>query len=323
MKKYKIAHENLFKKSKKINNISIKGYDFDEGLDYSKLLDSYLTTGGQATNFSKAVEIMKKMKKNRSFIYLGYTSNMITTGVRETIKALVKNKKVNYLITTAGGIEEDFIKCLGDFKLGDFSLEGKKLREKGINRAGNILIPNNLYIKFENFVFSVLEKNEKYIKTPSDLIIFLSKEIKNENSVYYWAYKNNIKVYCPALMDGSLGDIIYFYKNYKNKKFSLDIVKDTEEFNNSSIGKERTGIIIIGEGIVKHSICNCNLYRNGADYAVYINSQQEFDCSDSGARPDEAVSWGKISTKGKAVKIFADATLIFPLLVAKAFFEKE
>ena len=34
--------------------------------------------------------------------------------------------------------------------------------------------------------------------------------------------------------------------------------------------------------------------RNGADYSVFINTGQEFDGSDSGARPDEAVSWGKI-----------------------------
>lgn len=323
MKKLQIAHKNLFKKSKKIKGISIKGYDFEDELNYSKILDSYLTIGGQATNFAKAIEILKKMKKDNTFVYLGYTSNMITTGIRETIKALVKNKLVDYLVTTAGGIEEDFIKCLGDFKLGDFILEGKKLRKKGINRAGNILIPNELYEKFEEFVFSVLEKYEKEVKTPSDLIISLSKEIKNKESVYYWAYKNKIKVYCPAIMDGSIGDIVYFYKNYKNKNFSLDIVKDTEEFNNSSIGKKKTAMIILGGGIVKHSICNCNLYRNGADYAVYINSQEEFDCSDSGARPDEAISWGKISQRGESVKIFSDATLVFPLLIAKAFFEKE
>ncbi len=322
MNKIKV-YNNIFKKSKRIKSPPIKGYSFDGKTDYSKILDSYLTTGGQATNFAKAIKILKQMKKENSFVYLGYTSNMVTTGIRETIKALVKNKFVNYLITSAGGIEEDFIKCFGNFKLGDFNLKGKELRKKGINRAGNILIENSLYKKFEKFVFSVLEKYEKEIKTPSELIYFLAKKINNKDSIYYWAYKNKVKVYCPAIMDGSLGDILYFYKNYKNKNFFLDILKDTEEFNNSSIGKAKTGIIIIGEGIIKHSICNCNLYRGGADYAVYINSQQEFDCSDSGARPDEAVSWGKIALDGKSIKIFADATLIFPLIVAKAFFEKE
>lgn len=45
------------------------------------------------------------------------------------------------------------------------------------------------------------------------------------------------------------------------------------------------------------------LQRNGADYAVYINTGQEFDGSDSGARPDEAISWGKIRAGAKSVKV--------------------
>ena len=41
--------------------------------------------------------------------------------------------------------------------------------------------------------------------------------------------------------------------------------------------------------------------------------------SDSGASPDEAVSWGKIKREAKPVKIFSEATLVFPLLVAQTF----
>lgn len=43
--------------------------------------------------------------------------------------------------------------------------------------------------------------------------------------------------------------------------------------------------------------------RNGADFAVYINTAQEFDGSDSGASPNEAVSWGKIKTDASPVKV--------------------
>lgn len=40
------------------------------------------------------------------------------------------------LVTTAGGVEEDIIKCLAPTYLGEFSLSGKELRENGINRWG-------------------------------------------------------------------------------------------------------------------------------------------------------------------------------------------
>ena len=59
--------------------------------------------------------------------------------------------------------------------------------------------------------------------------------------------------------------------------------------------------------------------RNGANYAVFVNTGQEFDGSDSGAKPDEAVSWGKVRIDATPVKVYADATLIMPLLVAQTF----
>ena len=68
-------------------------------------------------------------------------------------------------------------------------------------------------------------------------------------------------------------------------------------------GLRKTGMIVLGGGLPKHHISNANMMRNGADFAVYVNTAQEFDGSDSGARPDEAVSWGKIKGDAKPVKV--------------------
>ena len=62
-------------------------------------------------------------------------------------------------------------------------------------------------------------------------------------------------------------------------------------------------MVILGGGVVKHHIANACLMRNGAESAVYINTAQEFDGSDAGARPDEAVSWGKIKVGADSVKV--------------------
>lgn len=43
--------------------------------------------------------------------------------------------------------------------------------------------------------------------------------------------------------------------------------------------------------------------RNGADFSVFVNTAAEFDGSDAGASPDEAVSWGKIKKTAKPVKV--------------------
>ena len=115
--------------------------------------------------------------------------------------------------------------------------------------------------------------------------------------------------------------MIYFH-SFKNPGLIVDIVRDIRALNELSRKSKKAGMIILGGGVCKHQIANAMLFRNGADYAVYINTGKEFDGSDSGARPDEAVSWGKIKSQangGESVKVYCDATIIFPLIVAATF----
>merc|ERR1711879_916750 len=95
--------------------------------------------------------------------------------------------------------------------------------------------------------------------------------------------------------------------------------RDIRGMNDTALNARRTGMVILGGGLIKHHICNANLMRNGADYSVFINTGQEFDGSDPGARPDEAKSWGKIRYEASPVKMYADASMVFPLLVAETF----
>lgn len=321
------AKANLLRKSEEVSGLAIKGYDFDKGVDYDKIIDSFSSTGYQATHLAKAIEIINEMRKEKAFIYLGFTSNMVSSGLRDIFRFLVKHKMVNLLVTSAGGVEEDIIKCLGNFILGDFRANGSELRKKGINRIGNIFVPNNRYIDFESFVQPILEelyqeqKKTGKIISSSEIIWKLGEKINNEESIYYWANKNKIPVHCPAISDGALGDNIYFFK-FKHPDFKIDITEDIKTINDTTIGLKKSGLIILGSGMIKHSILNANMLRNGANYAVYINNAQEFDGSDAGALPEEAISWGKILPNAKSVKVFGDATILFPLIVAKTFGKK-
>lgn len=261
----------------------------------------------------------------------------------------MQHKHVSAIVTTAGGVEEDFIKCLAPTFLGAFSTPGASLRAKGMNRIGNLLVPNSNYCAFEDWIVPILDtmleeqeaskKSEEPLHwTPSKVINRLGKEINDERSVYYWAWKNDIPVFCPALTDGSLGDMLYFH-TFKSspEQLRIDLVEDIRKINTMAVRAKRAGMIILGGGIVKHHIANACLMRNGAESAVYINTGNEFDGSDAGARPDEAVSWGKIKADGDSVKVsevraevqecvgslsfqvYAEATIVFPLIVAATF----
>ncbi|PWY72684.1 deoxyhypusine synthase [Aspergillus eucalypticola CBS 122712] len=327
----------------------VSGVDFDrfQGRDITvaEMVDNMKYTGFQGSAVAEAARIVNEMQAYRhpetgekTTIFLGYTSNLISSGLRDTIRYLVRNRHVSAIVTTAGGVEEDLIKCLAPTYMGSFTAPGAGLRAKGLNRIGNLIVPNSNYCAFEDWLIPILDKmleeqeaaKKKALETgdeedelhwtPSKIIERLGREINHEDSVLYWAARNNIPIFCPALTDGSLGDMLYFH-TYRSspQRLRVDIVDDVRRINTMAVRAARAGMIILGGGVIKHHIANACLMRNGAEHAVYINTGQEFDGSDAGARPDEAVSWGKIKADAKAVKVYAEATVVFPLIVAASF----
>uniref|UniRef100_A0A182Q1S6 Deoxyhypusine synthase n=1 Tax=Anopheles farauti TaxID=69004 RepID=A0A182Q1S6_9DIPT len=105
-----------------------------------------------------------------------------------------------------------------------------------------------------------------------------------------------------------------YFHSFRNPGLVVDIVSDLRRLNTMAVKAVQSGVIIVGGGVIKHHICNANLMRNGADFSVFINTASEYDGSDSGARPDEAVSWGKIKKDATPVKVYAEASLVFPIL---------
>ncbi|SVC14174.1 uncharacterized protein METZ01_LOCUS267028 [marine metagenome] len=95
----------------------------------------------------------------------------------------------------------------------------------------------------------------------------------------------------------------------------VDVVEDIGLLNTEAIKARKTGVLILGGGVPKHQVLNANLLRNGADFGVYMNTAQEFDGSDGGARPEEALSWGKLRLDSQFVKVYLEATLGLPLLL--------
>lgn len=302
----------------------VKGYDLSKGFDLGRFLESYGSTGFQATNLAKAIEIVKEMRKQKATVFLGYTSNMVSSGLREIIAYLVKNKHVDVLVTTAGGVEEDIIKTLKPFLIGSFEADDVRLREEGVNRIGNILVPNDRYIEFEKLMNAFFEKmlentaEKNHTISASEFVHELGKEVKDEDSICYWASKHGIPVFCPPLTDGSIGDMLYFFKK-KHPEFKVDISDDIVKINDIAINAEKTGVIVLGGGLAKHHTINANLFREGADYAVYLSTGSEGDGSISGAQPREGQAWGKVSSKAKHAQVDGDATITFPLLVAGSF----
>jgi len=301
----------------------VQGYDFNQPFDFNTFLAAYATTGIQATNLAKGIELCKQMRAEKATIFLSCTSNMGSSGIRDIIRYLVQHKKVDVLVMSAGAVEEDVIKTLKPFVVGNFDVPGRMLFEKGVGRIGNIFAPFDRYLYFEKLIGPFLDKihEEGKLYTPSEFIHELGLLVDDDTSIVTWAARNDIPIFSPALTDGSLGDLLMFKRQHA-EGFTLDMVGDSNKIMRIVLDSEKTGAVLLGGGVAKHFVLNANIFKEGLDFAVYVTTAAEYDASDSGGNPQEAITWAKIKVNGQHVKIVCDASIAFPLIVAGSFREE-
>jgi deoxyhypusine synthase len=300
----------------------VRGYDFRGDFDFEAMLAAYETTGFQATHLAEAVEIAEEMQREDATVYLTLTSNIVSSGLRETVAYLVREGYVDVIVTTAGSLTEDVIKTAKPFKMGEWDADEAALRERGINRLGNIFVPSDRYVWLEEYLYDFFEDffAEEKVRTPTAFARELGETLDDEDSVLKQAADEDVPVFCPALTDAEVGNFLYYYRQGYDSEVGIEILDDYDSLIENGLLADTTGLIAVGGGVPKHHAIMTNLFRGGADYAIYISTGMEGDGSLSGAPPNEAVSWGKIKEENtNYTQIEAEATLVFPMLVAGAF----
>ena len=261
------------------------------------------------------------IKEKNCLKILSFPACICSTGTRGVIKELLKRKYFDIVITTAGTLDHDLARLWKNYYHGSFVVDDKELHKQGVNRLGNIFIPNESYgIILENKMQPILSKLYKIKQRwPTKEIIWefgkhLEKEKNCEDSIIYWSWKNKIPMFIPGITDGAFGSQIWmYYQNHRD--FTIDILKDEQDLSDLIFNAKKTGALIVGGGISKHHVIWWSQFNHGLDYAVYITTAQEYDGSLSGAKTREAISWGKIKEKSDNVTIDGDATVILPLMI--------
>ncbi len=296
---------------------SIKDIKLLDKSQATDLVNQFSSTGFQATAIADAVQLIERMKKENATIFLAFTANLAASGLRGVIAEMCKKRFVGAIITTAGSIDHDVIKTLVSYGKGSFEANDLELHKKGINRIGNIFLPNKGFVLFEGKMQQWLGDfcREKKCFSPSEIIDLIGKKVESQDSFLHWCSKNSIPVFCPGITDGAIGLQFYFFKQ-REKGFCVDATADLPKLGQVVLTAEKTAGIVLGGGISKHHLIGANILRNGLDYAVYISTATELDGSLSGARTHEAKSWGKLQEKAKHVNLFCDATIALPIITA-------
>ncbi|MEM4161067.1 MAG: deoxyhypusine synthase [Thermoplasmata archaeon] len=301
---------------RKVEDIALK-----ENLSARELLEMLESAGGfSAKKLGLAYRIMKQMLgENDCVKFFSFPACIVSTGTRGVIREMLQRKMVDVVITTCGTLDHDLARIWKDYYHGDFMLDDRKLHRAGLNRLGNILIPNESYglileAKVQPILQEIYTSGQRELST-KQLVWEIGKRIECVDSIVYWAWKNKIPVFIPGITDGAVGSQIWlFWQTHRD--FKINLLQDEQELADIVFTAKKTGALMIGGGISKHHTIWWNQFRDGLDYAVYITTAMEYDGSLSGAQVREAISWGKVREDAKQVTVEGDATVLLPLLIA-------
>ena len=303
----------MIKPGRPVKDIEIKK---DTSID--KIFNEMSQSGGfESTSLSAGLEILTEMISDEKCLrFLSCVAAVMSTGLRGIIKDMIKNKWFDVMITTCGALDHDIARYFSNYKEGSFTMDDSELVNQNIHRLGNVLVPMESYgplieKKMQSFLEEEYKSGTREMST-ADICKMIGKHL-GENSFLYWAYKNNVPVIVPGIVDGAVGSQIWLFSQ-KHNDFKLNLIADSNLLSGLIFKAEKSGAFMIGGGISKHHTLWWNQYRDGLDYALYITTAQEFDGSLSGALIREAISWGKVTQNAKQATIHAEATTILPFL---------
>ena len=296
----------------------VKDIDINDSTSISKIFEELSQSGGfESTNLSNGLDILTSMVSDEKCLkFLSIVAAVISTGLRGVIKDMMKNKMFDVVITTCGALDHDIARHYSNYKEGSFTMDDAELANQNIHRLGNVLVPMDSYgplieEKIQSFLKEEYDAGIREMSS-ADITKMIGKHL-GEDSFLHWAYKNNISVVVPGVVDGAVGSQIWLFSQ-NHPDFKLNLLNDGNLISGLIFKAEKSGALMIGGGISKHHTLWWNQYREGLDYALYITTAQEFDGSSSGALVKEAISWGKVTQKAKQTTLHAEATTILPFL---------
>lgn len=297
----------------------IADIEIEDGMKIKDLTAQMLASGGfTAKKLGLACGIVRRMMREKQcVVFLSFPACIISTGTRGVIRKMVEDKLVDVIITTCGTLDHDLARVWRKYYHGDFLMDDADLHRKGINRLGNILIPNESYgVVLEQKMQPILDELHRSGKknlSSRQLAHEFGLRINDKKSILYWAARNEIPVYVPGITDGAFGSQLWLFKQ-QHADFGVDVMRDEQELSDIVFTAKKAGAIMIGGGISKHHVIWWNQFRGGLDYAVYLTTAEEWDGSLSGARIREAVSWGKVKENAPYITVEGDATITLPML---------
>jgi len=293
-----------------------------KGMSISQLVKQMKAAGVLgAGKIGEAAELVSKMFTDPDYtVFLTLAGPVVPAGFRRIIGDLIENECVNVLVTTGANMVHDMVTALGyRHMVGTFAAEDRRLRKKNIGRIGDIYIEQEAFQGLEKWLFKAVEaipEEKRRRISAAELLNEIGKRIRDKESILATTARKNVPIICPAFVDSIAGFQLWTFG--QEKTLRIDPLLDVNVLMDKVYEAKKVGIIILGGGVPKHFALFANTFREGVDAAVQITMDRPEPGGLSGASLEEAISWGKVKPKGRAVTVVCDVTIAFPLIVAAA-----
>jgi len=291
----------------------IRQMEIKAGMGADELVRMMEGCGFGARRLAEAVNIYEEMQSGEYTRFFTLAGAMVPAGMRNILSSLIRDGRIDVLVTTGANLVHDIIEGFSHHVLGDTEASDSELRESGVSRIYDVYVGDDDFVRFEELLQEILPQGKDM--TGTELLRVLGSRIEDERSILRAAADARVPVFCPALSDSMIGLQAWLFR--QTHPLEVDLFGDVGELVDICYGAERSGIVIIGGGVPKNFALQAMLVTpNSFDLAIQLTTDRPEAGGLSGASLSEAVSWGKISPGARKVTVYGDATINFPLMVA-------
>ena len=315
-------------KKKKLLSMPVKGVDLTKINSVADLVDSYKEMSIQARRIGECASVYRNMLTDpkRPTIFLGLAGPLIAGGLRKVIRDMVAFGIVDVLVSTGAILYQDLYQALGyRHSIGSPDADDTVLRDLLINRIYDTYVDDEKFIKTDSWVGRFADRLEPRTYSSREFLEFLSRNVKDENSILNTASKYGVPIFSPALNDSSIGigltDHYHIKRKFKQPKVIIDSIRDNYELTQIMVKSKKTAAIYIAGGVPKNFINDSVVMgyifgknTGGHSYAFQLTTDVPHWGGLSGSTLDEAKSWGKVSKKATSAMAFVEPTVSLPLV---------
>ncbi|MEM1514720.1 MAG: deoxyhypusine synthase [Candidatus Bathyarchaeia archaeon] len=297
----------------------------------SELLSEMARTGFQGRKIGEVVDVWETMLKDDVIVFVGFAGSMSTAGQWKIVNWLIEKRFIDVIVSTGANISEDILEAMGGtYWQGHHIVDDEDLARQRIDRFYDVFADEYEYEEMETLIADFMMTLRTDYKYSSAEFLYLFGKYLSEigiNSIIAKAYKNNLPVFCPAVVDSAYGVAYIMNKRRSKGKFNIiiDQMRDFEQLVEIKRRSKDTGVIYIGGGVPKDfiqltaigvSITDDGKYGTPVPhkYAIQITTDMPHWGGLSGCTFEEAISWGKESKAGRNVQCYCDATIALPII---------